>query len=52
MKKGKRMGRKFALDEKAIGQIKKRLAAGETLSALAREFGVARTSIRRYGRSK
>ncbi len=42
---GKQIGRKRALNEKQIEEIKLRLAGGESKSALAKEFGVARQTL-------
>ena len=44
---GKQVGRPSALDTKAAEQVRARLAKGETVSALAREHGVSRTTIQR-----
>jgi putative DNA-invertase from lambdoid prophage Rac len=44
---GKHVGRPSALDEKAASKVLARLAKGETVSALAREHGVSRTTIQR-----
>jgi putative DNA-invertase from lambdoid prophage Rac len=44
---GKQIGRPSALDKKAAEQVLARLAKGETVSALAREHGVSRTTIQR-----
>ena len=44
---GKQVGRPSALDKKAAEQVLARLAKGETVSALAREHGVSRTTIQR-----
>lgn len=41
-------GRKQALTEEEIAQIKKRKDAGETLTALAQEYGVSRQTLSGY----
>jgi putative DNA-invertase from lambdoid prophage Rac len=47
LSEGKRIGRPPALDDQTAGQIRARLAKGETVSALAREHRVSRTTIQR-----
>lgn len=47
---GKHVGRPAALDEKTAARIRARLAKGETVSALAREHDVSRTTIQRIQR--
>ena len=44
---GKTMGRPPALDAARQSQVKRRLAEGEPLAALAREFGVGRATVQR-----
>lgn len=42
---GKRLGREKKLTGEQIDQIKARIAAGETVKALAQEFGISRQSL-------
>jgi putative DNA-invertase from lambdoid prophage Rac len=44
---GKTLGRPQSLDENAIKTVRARLAQGEAVAALAREFGTSRQSIMR-----
>ncbi len=44
---GKTMGRPPALDAARQSQVKRRLAEGEPIAALAREFGVGRATVQR-----
>lgn len=44
---GKHVGRPSVLDDKTAAQVRARLAKGETVSALAREHAVSRTTIQR-----
>ena len=44
---GKTLGRPQSLDEDAIKTVRARLAQGEAVAALAREFGTSRQSIMR-----
>lgn len=44
---GKHVGRPGALTDAQAGEVVRRLAAGEHVSALAREFGTSRTTIQR-----
>ncbi|WP_271799233.1 recombinase family protein [Dietzia maris] len=46
--KGKYKGRKAALTDEQAGQLRSRLAAGESASALAAEFGVSRQTVYNY----
>jgi DNA invertase Pin-like site-specific DNA recombinase len=45
---GKYKGRQPALTDAQAGELRQRLAAGESVSALAREFGVARQTVYNY----
>jgi putative DNA-invertase from lambdoid prophage Rac len=44
---GKSLGRPRSLDATQIKNVEQRLAEGETIAALAREFGTSRQSIMR-----
>jgi putative DNA-invertase from lambdoid prophage Rac len=44
---GKRLGRPMALDTKARAAVARRIAAGEPIAAIAREFGVGRATVQR-----
>jgi len=41
-------GRKFSLSEERTAELRRRVAKGEEKAALAREFGVDRTTVYRY----
>jgi DNA invertase Pin-like site-specific DNA recombinase len=45
---GKYKGRKAALTDKQAGELRARLAAGESVTALAKELGVSRQTIYNY----
>lgn len=45
---GKYTGRKAALSEVQADELRSRLAAGESVSALAREYGVSRQTVYNY----
>jgi putative DNA-invertase from lambdoid prophage Rac len=44
---GKHLGRPASLDDEDQAAVRRKLAAGATVSALAREFGTSRTTIQR-----
>jgi DNA invertase Pin-like site-specific DNA recombinase len=44
-KAGKQIGRKRALDDDQVAEIKKRVAAGEAKSKLAKEYGISRQTL-------
>ena len=46
-KAGKYKGRKPALSPQQVAEIKRRILAGESKAALAREFGVTRPTVYR-----
>ena len=50
-KRGVYKGRKRALDQEQIIQLKQRAEAGEKKAALAREFGISRDTVYQYLRS-
>jgi DNA invertase Pin-like site-specific DNA recombinase len=45
---GKYKGRKAALTDEQAGELRARLAAGEPVTALAKEFGVSRQTVYNY----
>lgn len=47
-KEGRYPGRKKSLTSKQADEIRRRVVAGESKSALARELGIARTTLYRY----
>jgi putative DNA-invertase from lambdoid prophage Rac len=51
IEEGKQIGRPAALDGAAAAGVRSRLASGESVSALAREHGVSRTTIQRIKRA-
>ena len=44
---GKQLGRPRALNEDQAAEVRQRLAAGEPIAALARDFGVGRATVQR-----
>jgi DNA invertase Pin-like site-specific DNA recombinase len=50
-KRGVYTGRKKALTDAQVAQIRQRVAAGETKSGLAREYGVSRETLYKHLRA-
>jgi len=45
---GKYKGRKASLTDDQAGELRARLAAGESVTALAREYGISRQTVYNY----
>ena len=45
---GKYKGRKAALTDEQVGELRARLGAGEPVTALAKDFGVSRQTVYKY----